>query len=87
MSAIACDPQELEQGRGYRFQFKDSFNDQISQALALKLDLKTTQLVNEKALQKLAKAKGSAESLKQALQARAAIYVGDARPLMVQICI
>ena len=74
MSAIACHPKELEQGRGNISQFKVSFNDQISQALALKLDLKTTQLVNEKALQKLAKAKGSAESLKQALQGRAAIY-------------
>ena len=53
---------------------EDNFRDHLTQALALKLNFKTTQHANEKALQKLVKAKGSSDSLKQAVQARAAIY-------------
>ena len=75
MSSIACNAETRAQGvfsnisRG-----EDNFKDHLTQALALKLNFKTTQHANEKALQKLVKAKGSADSLKQAVQARAAIY-------------
>ena len=53
---------------------EDNLHDQISQALALQLNLKTNQQANEKGLTKLLKAQGSASDLKQALQARAAVY-------------
>ena len=52
----------------------DNFKEEFAQALALKLNLKTTQHANEKALRQLLNAKGAAYSLKQVLQARAAIY-------------
>ena len=52
----------------------DNFKEQFAQALALKLNFKTTQQANEKALKQLLAAKGSAYGLKQVLQARAAIY-------------
>ena len=48
--------------------------EEINQALALKLDLKTTQKANEKALASIITSRGSATDLRQALQARAAIY-------------
>ena len=48
----------------------------MTQALALKLNFKTTQQANEKALRSLIKSSGLATDLKQALQARAAIYGG-----------
>ena len=52
----------------------DNFKDQLSQALALQLNFKTTQQANEKALRSLLKSQGLATDLKQALQARAAVY-------------
>ena len=52
----------------------NDFNEEIKHALALKLDLKTTQQANEKSLSSLVRAKGSATDLRQTLQARAAIY-------------
>ena len=55
---------------------EDKFREQLSQALALKLNFKTTQHANEKALLQIVKSRGSALELKQALQARGAIY-GD----------
>ena len=75
MSSIACNAETRAQGvfsnisRG-----EDNFRDHLTQALALKLNFKTTQHANEKALQKLVKAKGSSDSLKQAVQSRAAVY-------------
>ena len=53
---------------------EDNFKEQFAQALALKLNFKTSQQANEKALRQLLNAKGSAYALKQALQARAAVY-------------
>ena len=52
------------------------FKEEFAQALALKLNITTTQRANEKALMDLTKASGSTAGLKQALQARAALY-GD----------
>ena len=54
----------------------NNFKEYVSQALALKLNLKTTQQANEKALLDIKKSRGSSAGLKQASQARAAIY-GD----------
>ena len=53
---------------------EDNFKEQFTQALALKLNFKTSQQANEKALRQLLDKKGSAYGVKQALQARAAIY-------------
>ena len=50
------------------------YRDQLTQALALKLNFQTTQQANEKALHDLFKSKGPSPDLKQTLQARAAIY-------------
>ena len=53
---------------------KDSFNEHLGQALALKLNLKTSQQANEKVLLSLLKPGGENAGLKQTLQARAAVY-------------
>ena len=53
---------------------EDNFRDELTQALALKLNFKTTQQANEKALANLINKKGTATDLKQMLQARAALY-------------
>ena len=50
------------------------FKDEFAQALALKLNLTTAQRANEKALKDLTKSSGSSAGLKQAVQARAALY-------------
>ena len=60
-----------ERGAG---QHPDPFSEQISQALALQLNLATSQQANERALAKLTKTKNGTGGLKQTLQARAAIY-------------
>ena len=81
MSSIACNAEFLAKGT-FSNMVKgggggtDNFNDQLSQALALQLNFKTTQQANEKALRSLLKSQGLATDLKQALQARAAVY-GD----------
>ena len=69
MNAIACNAEfqakgifgNIADGGGGSY---DNFHDQLSQALALKLNFKTTQQANEKALTKLLKARGSASDLK-----------------------
>ena len=77
MSAIACNAEVGAQGRFNLISGEnDTFKENISQALALKFNLKTTQQANEKALLDIKKSRGSSAGLKQALQARAAIY-GD----------
>lgn len=53
---------------------KDSFNEHLGQALALKLNIKTSQQANEKVLLSLLKPGGENAGLKQTLQARAAVY-------------
>ena len=75
MSAIASNASDNTKGifsnlcRG-----GESFKDEIAQALALKLNLTTTQRANEKALAELSKSRGKTAGLKQAVQARAALY-------------
>ena len=77
MSAMASNAGVGAQGRFNLMSGEnDTFKENISQALALKLNLKTTQQANEKALLDIKKSRGSSAGLKQALQARAAIY-GD----------
>ena len=75
MSAIACN---AEAGAKGVFDFvsrgQDSFKEQISEALALKLNLKTTQQANERSLANLLKSKNTRGDFKQVLQARAAVY-------------
>ena len=53
---------------------KDSFNEHLGQALALKLNIKTSQQANEKVLLSLLKPGGENAGLKQTLHARAAVY-------------
>ena len=76
MSSIACNAEFHAKGMFSHLVKggEDNFRDQLSQALALKLNFKTTQQANEKALRSLIKSNGSASELKQSLQARAAIY-------------
>ena len=76
MSSIACNAESGAQGVFSKVLGRENkdFNEEINQALALKLDLKTTQQANEKSLSTLISAKGSAIGLRQTLQARAAIY-------------
>ena len=52
----------------------EAFRDVFAQALALKLNLTTAQRANEKTLKDLTVNNGSSASLKQAIQARAALY-------------
>ena len=52
----------------------DNFKDYLTQALAAKLNIKSAQQVNEKSLLKILNDRGSAADLKQAVQARAAVY-------------
>ena len=58
----------------------DTFKETVTQALALKLNLKTNQQANERALLNLLKSKGSTVNLKQTLQSRAAIYGNSLDP-------
>ena len=70
MSAIACNA-----GAGAIGVFnlvsrgEDSFKEQVTQALALNLNLKTNQQANERSLLNLLKSKGLDGNLKQVLQA------------------
>ena len=75
MSSIACNAESQAKGVFSNISGGDNnFREELTQALALKLNFKTTQHANEKALLRLLKSKGSAENLKQAVQARGAIY-------------
>ena len=77
MSAIACNAGDNTKGTFLNLsQGGEHFNDERAQALALKLNLTTTQRANEKALTDLTKSSSSSAGLKQVLQARAALY-GD----------
>ena len=75
MSTIACNAGAEAKGIFSNLEGGDEkYRDQLTQALALKLNFQTTQQANEKALHDLFKSKGPSPDLKQALQARAAIY-------------
>ena len=52
----------------------EQFHNEFSQAVALKLNLKTQQHANEKMLRTLMGTGGQRAVLKQAVQARAAVY-------------
>ena len=74
MSTIARNPDSGIPGKVTANHLDDNFKTEVSQALAIKLDLKTRQHAHKKMFQKLIKSGGSCSSLKQALQARAAVY-------------
>ena len=75
MSAIACNAGDRAKGTFSNLsRGGDLFRDAFTQTLALKLNLTTTQRANEKALLDMKNARGSPAGLKQALQARAALY-------------
>ena len=77
MSSIACNAESEARGVfELASQGTDSFNEQLGQALALKLNLKTSQQANEKVLLSLIRSGGKKAGLKQILQARAAVYGG-----------
>ena len=67
MSSIANDPVGGISGRCFGHNLDSNFQNEVSQALAIKLDLKTTQHAKSKALQKLIKAKGVCPTLKPAV--------------------
>ena len=72
MSTFARSPTEKPAGMGLLS--NDNFRSEVSQALALKLNLKTQQHANEKVLHEIVKSGGRCRTLKQAVQARAAVY-------------
>ena len=74
LSTIACNAEARAQGVFSKIfsGVGDNFRDVINHALTLKLDLK--QQANEKSFATLINSKGSATDLRQALQARAALY-------------
>ena len=75
MTSIACNAESEARGVfDLASQGKDSFNEQIGQVLAIKLNLKTNQQANEKVLLSLVKSDGKSAGLEQTLQARAAVY-------------
>ena len=80
MSFIARNPSSGVSGRVCDHNLDDSFKTEVSQALAIKLNLKTKQHANKKVLHKLVQSGGKCTSLKQALQARAAVYGEVADP-------
>ena len=73
MSSIARNPDTGIPGR-VTDHLDDNFKTEVSQALVIKLDLKTRQHAHKKVLQKMIRSGGSCPSLKQAVQARAAVY-------------
>lgn len=75
MSSIANDPSTGATGSGGQVNsLGNNFHQQVQQALAIKLNLKTRQHANERVLRGLLKSGGRCGTLKQAVQARAAIY-------------
>ena len=79
MSSMAQDPTRSTTGKVASQHLDDKFQTEVSQALALKLNLKTRQHANVKMLGRLIQSGAECSSLKQAVQARTAIYgeVGD----------
>ena len=81
LSTFAKCPQGELTGRGSQVNYPDdSFKSEVSQALALKLNLKTQQHANEKVLHELVRSGGRCRTLKQAVQARVAVYDEVADP-------
>ena len=81
MSSIACNAETQAQGTFKNISSSgEQSKEYLAEAVALKLNLRTTQQTNEKALIRLLKAKGAATGLKESLQARAAIYGDELDP-------
>ena len=80
MSSVACKPEAKAKGEVVsNFAYpNDTFSEQVSQALAIKLNLRTSQHANEKALGQLLQANNG--ELKKTLQARAAVYGAQLDP-------
>ena len=75
MSAISANPEMADSGNGFGISDTDNkFRQEVSQALAIKLNLKTQQHANEKILRNIVATVGKCGTLKQAVQARAAVY-------------
>ena len=75
MSSIAKDPNSGSTGNSGQFvTLNNNFHEEVQQALAIKLNLKTRQHANERVLRGLLKSGGRCGTLKQAVQARAAVY-------------
>ena len=82
MSAVACNAGENTTGTfSILSAWGEPIKDEFTKALALKLNLTTAQRANEKALTDLTKSSGGSAGLKQALQARAALYGELLEPL------
>ena len=81
MSMFATTQESGLSGTGSRFiSGDDNFKNVVSQALALKLNLKTQQHANEKMFRSLAGSGGHCLTLKQVVQERAAVYDEAADP-------
>ena len=75
MSAITFSPETGAQGTVCQENYTDdNFRREISQALAIKLNLKTRQHAKEKMLHEMVRSGGKCSTLKQAVQARSAVY-------------
>ena len=75
MSTISLNPEAAASGMGTRINNTDNnFRQEVTQALAIKLNLKTQQHANEKVLRNIVATGGRCGTLKQAVQARAAVY-------------
>ena len=75
MSTIANNPETGATGIVDQENYTDdNFKREISQALAIKLNLKTRQHANEKMLHEIVRSCGKCSTLKQAVQARSAVY-------------
>ena len=82
MSSVACNPVSGAKGGvvSRLSNHNDTFSEQVSQALAIKLNLKTAQHANEKALCQLLQKGTYNGELKQTIQARSAVYGAQLDP-------
>ena len=75
MSAISLNSEAAASGIGTDLNHTDNkFRQAVTQALAIKMNLKTHQHANEKVLRNIVATGGRCGTLKQAVQARAAVY-------------
>ena len=75
MSAISLNSEAAASGIGTELNHTDNkFRQAVTQALAIKMNLKTHQHANEKVLRNIVATGGRCGTLKQAVQARAAVY-------------
>ena len=75
MSSISINSEAAASGNGTGINYTDNnFREEVSQALAIKLNLKTHQHANEKILRNIVTTGGRCGTLKQVVQARSAVY-------------